>query len=57
MSLYPNGYNPYDSMGEYYFNEADYENAKLYYNKALDIYSSSISANTMLDKINELENE
>ena len=57
LSLYPNGYNPYDSMGEYYFNEADYENAKLYYNKALDIYPSSISANTMLDKINELENE
>ena len=57
MSLYPNGYNPYDSMGEYYFNEGDYENAKLHYNKALDIYPSSVSANTMLNRINELKNK
>ena len=57
LSLYPNGYNSYDSMGEYYFNEGDYENAKLYYDKALDIYPSSISANTMLNRINELKNK
>ena len=57
LSLYPNGYNPYDSMGEYYFNEGDYENAKLHYNKALDIYPSSVSANTMLNRINELKNK
>ena len=57
LSLYPNGYNSYDSMGEYYFNEGDYENAKLYYNKALDAYPSSVSANTMLDRINEIKNK
>ena len=57
LSLYPKGYNPYDSMGEYYFNEGDYENAKLYYNKALDAYPSSVSANTMLDRINEIKNK
>ena len=27
IELYPNGYNPYDSMGEFYYNEGDLENA------------------------------
>ena len=25
IELYPNGYNPYDSMGEFYYNEGDLE--------------------------------
>ena len=34
IETYPNGHNPYDSMGEFYFNEGDMKNAKSFYLKA-----------------------
>ena len=51
--MYPNGYNSYDSMGEFYYNEGDMENAKKFYSKAKEMYPSSVSANTMLDELNK----
>jgi tetratricopeptide (TPR) repeat protein len=57
ISQYPNGYNPYDSMGEFYFAQKDYENAKTYYNKALDIYPAANSASRKLEEVNALTAE
>ena len=54
IESYPNGYNPHDSMGEFYFAQKDYENAKIYYNKALDAYPSAISSILKLQEINTL---
>jgi Tfp pilus assembly protein PilF len=34
--MYPQGYNPYDSMGEYYLTIGDMENAEKYYTLALE---------------------
>ena len=48
------GYNAYDSMGEFYYNEGDMENALKYYNKAIEMYPPATSATSMIAKINEL---
>ena len=52
IKLYPNGYNPYDSMGEFYYNEGDLENAKLYYSKAVEKYYAATVANGRLSELN-----
>ncbi|MCE2611610.1 tetratricopeptide repeat protein [Flavobacteriaceae bacterium D16] len=52
MELRPDSYNAYDSMGEYYFNEGDMENALAYYKKARMHYPASVGAT---DKIKEIE--
>ena len=57
IESYPSGYNPYDSMGEFYFAQKDYENAKTYYNKALDAYPSANSAYLKLEEIKALSAE
>lgn len=47
LSMYPDGPNPYDSMGEFYLNMGDTANAKKYYSLALEkypFYNSSINA-------------
>ena len=47
LAMYPEGANPYDSMGEYYLDAGDTENAKKYYNMALEKYpffNSSVNA-------------
>ncbi|MCX2720074.1 tetratricopeptide repeat protein [Lentiprolixibacter aurantiacus] len=54
LELRPDGYNAYDSMGEYYFNEGDMENALAYYKKARMHYPASRSAS---DKIKEIEDK
>lgn len=54
IESYPSGYNPYDSMGEFYFLQEDYENAKLYYEKALDNYPAANSANQKIIDIGKL---
>jgi|TARA_B110000914_G_scaffold147708_1_gene129431 tetratricopeptide (TPR) repeat protein len=54
LTLYPSGYNSYDSMGEYYFNEGDLDTALTYYNKAIELYPPAVSANSMIVEINEL---
>jgi tetratricopeptide (TPR) repeat protein len=53
MDLYKS-YNSYDSMGEFYFNEGDMENASIYYKKAIEMYPTARSANSMLNRIEEL---
>ena len=52
LELRPNGYNAYDSMGEFFFNEGDMETALTYYKKARMHYPAARSAN---DKIKEIE--
>jgi len=51
VNTYP-GSNSYDSMGEFYYYEKDYENSLKYYKKSLEHYSQSLSGN---DKVKELE--
>ena len=53
ISLYPDGCNPYDSMGEYYLNTGDMENAKKYYSMALEKYPFNISSVNALQKMAE----
>ncbi len=53
IKMYPNGCNPYDSMGEYYFNNGDMDNAEKYYNMALEKYPFNISSIEKLKEIKE----
>ena len=53
IDLYPNGYNPYDSMGEFYYNEGDLENAKYFYNKAAENFYAASTANERLKELNQ----
>lgn len=53
MELYPDGYNPYDSMGEYYMTAGDMANAKKYYLMAVEKYPFSNSSLLALQKIND----
>ena len=41
-------------MGEFYYNEDDMENALINYEKAIEMYPSAWSANSMIAKIGEL---
>jgi Tfp pilus assembly protein PilF len=52
LELRPDGYNAYDSMAEYYFNEGDMENALAYYKQARMHYPAAMSAT---DRIKEIE--
>jgi Tfp pilus assembly protein PilF len=51
MSMYPEGCNPYDSMGEYYLNAGDTTNAEKYYKMALEKYPFFNSSINALQKI------
>ena len=53
IAEYPQGCNPYDSMGEYYFNKKDKENSKKYYEMSLDKYPFNNSAFNKLKEIKE----
>ena len=53
IALYPEGSNPYDSMGEYYLNTGDTENAKKYYTMALEKYPFNISSINALQKMSD----
>ena len=53
IKLYPNGYNPYDSMGEFYYNEGDLDKAKTFYNKAVENYFGASTANAKLRELNK----
>jgi pentatricopeptide repeat protein len=53
IELYPEGYNPYDSMGEYYMNSGDMSNSKKYYTMAVEKYPFSSSSVEALKKIND----
>ena len=54
IKLYPHGYNPYDSMGEFYYNENDMEQSKLFYGKAVENF---FGAKYAIEKIKELNKE
>jgi Tfp pilus assembly protein PilF len=53
IALYPKGYNPYDSMGEYYMTAGDMASAKKYYTMAVEKYPFSNSSVEALQKIND----
>ncbi len=52
LELWPNGYNAYDSMAEYFMNEGDMENALAYYKEAREHYPGAMNA---ANKIKEIE--
>ena len=49
------GYNAYDSMGEYYFNLKDYEKSLEYYMMALSKYPPANSAQNKIREINSIK--
>ena len=50
IDAYPEGFNPYDSMGEYYFNTGDMENSTKYYQMSLQKYPfNNSSINKLAD--------
>jgi len=51
IALYPDGSNPYDSMGEYYLDTGDTANAEKYYNMSLEKYPFTTSSLNALQKI------
>ena len=53
LSLYPEGSNPYDSMGEYYLNTGDTANAEKYYKMSLEKYPFTSSSIAALQKIED----
>ncbi len=53
LKLYP-GNNSNDSMGEYYYNEKDYETALKYYRKSLEHFRFSESGINKVNEINAL---
>ncbi|MDE3184966.1 MAG: hypothetical protein KGM16_16260 [Bacteroidota bacterium] len=52
LAMYPDGYNPDDSMGEYYLNIGDTANSKKYYMLSLEKYPFANSSLNALQKIN-----
>ncbi|MEL6190504.1 MAG: tetratricopeptide repeat protein, partial [Bacteroidota bacterium] len=52
LEKYPDGYNAYDSMAEYYMMAEEYDNSVTYYKKVLEMYPGSQNA---IDKLAELK--
>ncbi|MEP6711365.1 MAG: hypothetical protein ABJA37_03060 [Ferruginibacter sp.] len=53
IALYPDGANPYDSMGEFYLDTGDSTNAEKYYKLALEKFPFLNSSINALQKIND----
>ncbi len=53
IAMYPDGCNPYDSMGEFYLDTGDTANAEKYYTLALEKYPFNNSSIDALQKIND----
>jgi Tfp pilus assembly protein PilF len=51
IALYPDGSNPYDSMGEYYLNTGDMANSEKYYKMSLEKYPFTTTSLNALQKI------
>lgn len=51
IAMYPDGSNPYDSMGEYYLDMGDTENANKYYSMSLEKYPFTTSSINALQKM------
>lgn len=54
IELRPDGYNPYDSMGEFYKNEGDYKKALEYYKMAVSMYPMANNANEEVEDLEEM---
>jgi tetratricopeptide (TPR) repeat protein len=55
IEVYPNGYNAYDSMGEYYLKNEKIDDAESMYKKAIENYPFAGNANSIIaNKINTL---
>ena len=52
IEAYKTGYNPYDSMGEYYLKQGDSTLAKQYYSMALEKYPFAKNASNVLGTLN-----
>ena len=55
ISLMPNNSNLYDSLGEAYLSNNDWNNAIINYAKSLALNPENINAITMISKIHELK--
>jgi tetratricopeptide (TPR) repeat protein len=53
IEVYPDGYNPYDSMGEFYYRMGDMENSKKYYTKSLEHYPFCYSSRQKMEELNK----
>lgn len=53
IEVYPNGYNPYDSMGEFYYRVGDMENSKKYYTKSLEHYPFCYTSRQKMEELNK----
>tara|TARA_A100000164_G_C21799065_1_gene719729 strand:- start:128 stop:928 length:801 start_codon:yes stop_codon:yes gene_type:complete len=53
IEVYKSGYNPYDSMGEYYLKQGDSTLAKKYYSKALEKYPFARNAYYVLKSLKQ----
>ena len=57
ISMYPDGSNPYDSMGEFYLRTSDTTNAEKYYKLALEKYPFTNSSLNAMEKITVAKNK
>jgi tetratricopeptide (TPR) repeat protein len=53
IEVYPDGYNPYDSMGEFYYRIGDMANSKIYYTKSLEHYPFCYTSKQKLEELNK----
>lgn len=53
IDAYPNGYNAYDSMGEYYLKNEMKDDARALYNKAIENYRFASNARNVLSNMTE----
>ena len=53
ISMYPDGSNPYDSMGDFYLTTGDTTNSEKYYKLSLEKYPFTTSSLNALQKIND----
>lgn len=53
IDAYPNGYNSYDSMGEYYLKNKMNDDARVFYVKAIENFRFANNASNVLSKITE----
>ena len=57
IEVYPNGYNAYDSMGEYYLKNEIMDDAESMYKKAIENYTFARNANSVIAKMTEQQNK
>jgi len=53
IEVYPGGYNPYDSMGEFYYRIGDMVNSKKYYTQSLEHYPFCYTSRQKLEEFNK----